>query len=1316
MGSIANRWGVRAAALAALTGMAAAGLVGGSASGARVDPVAAPQAFLLKLDSSSSARAFRQSRDRGLASARAAARDQKSEIVSSQAEVIDELPADADVIYRTHTVLAGIGVVAPADEKSLLEEIPGVAAVYPVAPKRIDNSYAVPFQGAPTAWQATGFLGQGERIAVVDTGVDYTHSGFGGPGTKLAYDEAHADEDQAADPALFPSAKVVGGFDLVGDGYNADPTDPAYQPVPHPDPNPLDCNGHGSHVAGSAAGYGVNADGSTYSGPYDGSTDFAGMRIGPGMAPRADVFAIKVFGCEGSSSVIAEAIDRAADPNGDGDPSDGADVINLSVGSDYGSVQDGDSVAANAAAALGVTVVASAGNAGDITDVSGSPGDASRVLSVASSVDAQSRMDGAEVEIDGTPHKYGISRSHLFAWRDGDLSGPVVAAPSGNATACSPYPDHAFDGKVVLVDWHDAEPECGSVARSKNLADAGAIGFIFGSDSETFSADITGSAEIPGVLMVASGADAIRTALDASQTVDVTGTETGSVLLSRPGDDDMVSGFSSRGIHATGNVKPDVTAVGSSVFSNAVGSGDEGISFSGTSMASPMVAGLSALVRQAHPGWTPLQVKADVMNTAGHELRVGGSGDPGSDRYGPVRVGAGRIDAPDAVANDVLAFNPENGSVSVSFGPVAAVDPLVLERQVTVESHAASSRTYDVSYDPIAEVPGADFSVSPATVTVAPGQSETVTVSLEIDPAELTKAVDPTIGRLGTDDYPRDTLAEAMGRLLLEPTTTAATLRVPVYAAPRPASEMSQPASLTFRRGTDGGARNVATLNLAGRGVGIESGENGVDNGDPDDDVRSLAAGFELQATSGLTPECDGEIENGCYRLPEERDVDLSMVGYTADDESGYFALAVHAPWSIPSDKVFFQVDIDVDGDDAPDLFLYNDRLGESDVFVSTLVDPSRPGGERIVDQQLINGRFGDIDTAIYDSDVIVLPLGLEALAQYGIDADNPRISYGVETYSAFSDQAIDLLGVDPDSGDLHEPLSADLFEPGITVGDGLLLLDRPGRQLTVTRDSDSYEADRGQGLMMVHFHNPVGDKAQIVDLPRLPSMTVATVSPNAIQARVSSLVGDGPVARGRVAFSLDGKEIGAADLVGGSATLAWKVPRGFPHRVLAQYSGSPDLEPSSGQVTRRDPSLTARIVGGRPNSRGWYRTAVRVEFSCTPRGSALTAPCPSARRIARDGKVPVSVTIRAEDGGSATVRPVVKVDRTRPTVRLRGVRRGTLYRRLKRPRCVARDRTSGVLRCRTRRVRRGGKVIYVAKAVDRAGNVRTVRVPTRLR
>ena len=102
--------------------------------------------------------------------------------------------------------------------------------------------------------------GAGIKIGIIDTGIDYIHYNFGGTGIYVGQDFTTLDEPVNA----FPTAKVAGGWDFVGDAYNADPTSPSYDPIPAPDPDPMDCYGHGSHVAGTAAGFGVNADGNTY--------------------------------------------------------------------------------------------------------------------------------------------------------------------------------------------------------------------------------------------------------------------------------------------------------------------------------------------------------------------------------------------------------------------------------------------------------------------------------------------------------------------------------------------------------------------------------------------------------------------------------------------------------------------------------------------------------------------------------------------------------------------------------------------------------------------------------------------------------------------------------------------------------------------------------------------------------------------------------------------------------------------------------------------------------------------------------------------
>src|SRR6266849_6751191 len=215
------------------------------------------------------------------------------------------------------------------------------------------------------------------KLAILDTGADYTHANFGGPGTVAAFNDAFANSTKPADPALFgPNApKVKGGTDLVGDNYNA--SDPKNN-KPVPDDNPLDCNGHGSHVAGTAAGIGVKDDGTTFRGPYDANTPNVKFRIGPGVAPLADIYAVRVFGCVGSTDVVVEAIDWAVEH--------GMQIISMSLGADFGPQDTADAEASEQAAEAGLIVVAAAGNAGQSIYFLGSPAAGDKTLAAAAMV------------------------------------------------------------------------------------------------------------------------------------------------------------------------------------------------------------------------------------------------------------------------------------------------------------------------------------------------------------------------------------------------------------------------------------------------------------------------------------------------------------------------------------------------------------------------------------------------------------------------------------------------------------------------------------------------------------------------------------------------------------------------------------------------------------------------------------------------------------------------------------------------------------------------------------------------------------------
>jgi subtilisin family serine protease len=1165
------------------------------------------EAYLLQLSTRSTGRVYASTKMRGRAAV--SARQLLARVTAALDRVVAALPARTSVLYRTHAVTTAVAVQTSSANYDELVQLPGVVRVLPIEPKSRDNSYAVDRQGAPSVWEGDASLGADVTIGIIDSGIDYTHANFGGAGTTTAYadERAHADESTVWAGSAFPTAKVIGGYDLAGNAYNASAT--TSDRFPQPDPNPLDCGGHGSHVAGSAAGLGVNADGSTYAGSYDTSTALEAMRIGPGMAPRAKLVAIKIFGCTGTTLLTSAGIDRAFDPNGDGSTADAVDVVNMSLGSDFGSPEDADAVVTDEAAALGMTMVVSAGNAFDLYDVGGSPGSARRAITVAASTDAQTISDGLHLTIGGTPQSVTTIRSVQYDWATGpDLLGEVVIPPT-NTTGCAAFTGAdaaAIAGKVALLHWTgSAAPECGSTVRADNVFAAGGAGYIVDIDQDEFQVLISGNSLLPGVMINDAAGNDLRAAIAGSQDVTATGTSFRDFRVVAPSDDDRIAEFSSRGIHGAGHLKPDVAAIGDTVFSTEVGTGSGGTTKNGTSMAAPMVAGLAALVVSAHPDWTPEQVKAGIMNTAGQDLDTNGSATAGGDRYGPNRVGAGRIQADPAIANDVLAYVEDDpGAVSVSFGPVEVTEPVTLTKTLTVQNTGSLTREYATSYDAITEVPGVDYVVSPATVTLDAGETASVTVSLETtDPTALTKTVDATKGR--TSALPLEVLADASGNVLLTPTSgTAPELRVPVHAAPRPASQMTQPAA----------------LNVYGGGADMRLSGQDVRQGTAQERVSSLVTGLELQAVSPPAPTCAGAITSFCVRVPSDRGADIEYVGVTSDapyylDPSHglvYFGIATHAAHAIPASRLEFDVYIDVDQDGDTDLIAASTRYRDInkidyDTFVTLLMQPDGT----VIDIQMTNNRLGDVDTAVFDSDVLMLPVSIGYLEVAGLDPASPRIDYGVASYST---RSVDLLGF-TGAGTVDGSLSTNVYEPGVLVagagitGDawgantvyGPLLQDFDDTEVSVYVDEDSYAQDNGQGLLMLHFHNEVGNKAQVVTLYDAPPVVITptataalTVSPATVTRGTAvdlavSVAGNVSVPTGAVSVkdAESGTVVASGALSNGAATLSFTPTTAGARDLVVAYAGDSTYAPAvSPAVTLTvDPAARDVMLSASPGS-----------------------------------------------------------------------------------------------------------------------------------
>ena len=200
-------------------------------------------------------------------------------------------------LYTTANAIPGLAIRLDQDGIKAVAARSDVVKVSRITPKHLTNANAAALTKAYDTWKYTGNLGEGVKIGVIDSGIDYTHKDFGGAGTVAAYDAAKAASASPTWRDTLPTlaqAKVIGGYDFVGDDYYPDELtedgseNPDYDPVAAPDTNPLDCEGHGTHVSGTAAGYGVTAAGDTFTGNYGSLTKpgLLDMRVGPGHGAR----------------------------------------------------------------------------------------------------------------------------------------------------------------------------------------------------------------------------------------------------------------------------------------------------------------------------------------------------------------------------------------------------------------------------------------------------------------------------------------------------------------------------------------------------------------------------------------------------------------------------------------------------------------------------------------------------------------------------------------------------------------------------------------------------------------------------------------------------------------------------------------------------------------------------------------------------------------------------------------------------------------------------------------------------------------------
>ncbi|HEY6012578.1 MAG TPA: S8 family serine peptidase, partial [Candidatus Limnocylindrales bacterium] len=710
---------------------------------------------------------------------RAGLRDRQDALLPSLSAI------GARILGQYQDAYNGIKVRVAARDLARIQALPGVVRVVPVPVYHLANVTSDTYTGVPAAWAAAGGLtGRGVRIGIVDTGIDYYHADFGGSGVPADFS---ADDGTTIGTSAFPNAKVAGGFDFVGDDYDACGTGAAL--IPHPDPDPLDCDGHGTHTAATAAGLGVLSGGATFHGPYNAKTLSAQhFQVGPGAAPEASLYALRVFGCAGTTDMVVDAIDWAVKNH--------LNVLSLSLGSPFGDPGSADSVAADNASKAGVVVVAAAGNDGPGAYVNSEPGASSRSIEVAA-VDAIPSFPGATIAV-------GAGLSAIVANEATTLpvTGRLVVLPGtdgGIGLGCSDT-DYAgvAAGDIVVT----LRGDCARVDRATlgQAAGAAAVIMVNNGEKDAFPPlegaikDVT----IPFLGVKPSGAAALQAAAGTTVTIS------GGITLPNP-TYKAAADFSSGGPAADGSLKPDVAAPGLSVFSAAVGTGTGGIRESGTSMSTPHVAGIVALVRQAHPGWTPEQVKAAIMNTASAGAVAG---------YDPRIAGSGLVQ-PAAAVSTVAIATTGPGLASLSFGARALDAAYAATKTIRIQNTGRTPITYALKATFSGSSLGARLAITPSTVTVAAGRTVSVSVRLSLTAA--------AVASLPSADSPVDKaggLTSIRGAVVATPTAKATgryALRVPFLLVPRALSRITAPSTVSL-------TRDAATNRQAGTATLVNSG------------------------------------------------------------------------------------------------------------------------------------------------------------------------------------------------------------------------------------------------------------------------------------------------------------------------------------------------------------------------------------------------------------------------------------------------------------------------------------------------------------
>lgn len=604
--------------------------------------------------------------------------------------------------------------------------------------------------------------GSTQTVAVLDTGIDYTHKIFGGEGTVEAYEAAQADPTAVT----WPQGQVVGGFDYMRNDADPIENDPE---------TPTEADAATSH--GTSVSHSVT-----------------------GIAPEVELYVYSVCGggCPGAAQV--SALEAAMDPNGDGDSSDRVDVINMSLGAEFGDtyIGGGTQFLIQKAVEAGVNVVISAGNDGDHPFRIGGPSTTPNALSVGAMTHpandiaiASGTVAGEEIIIQPS----GFGPQTAFAMTDADAE---VVYPDENQDGCVEFSAETdFTGKAVIID----RGTCNFTVKVLHAQQRGAsFVFIANNVDDGTPASMGGfdaAVTIPNVgINFATGA-AMKAVLAAGEL------PTYNIVVERKVTAGAIASFSSRGPSMDGLLKPEITAPGTAIMVAATGTQDQLAPATGTSFSGPITAGATALVREAHPERSALEIKATIMNSADLNVTVEPlSLNPDSPLAPISLIGAGLVDVEKAVNLPVAAWVEDatfdTKQAALSFGLERMTEVTSFTKTVTLKNFSDADKTYDLRieerYMNDVDSDAVSFDI-PRNVTVAANATTTFDVTMTVDPTKLHSwTLDNPFDQ---DDLaarsPSLTMAEFDGALVFDDISTADTdhdLHIVYHALPKAGAEL----------------------------------------------------------------------------------------------------------------------------------------------------------------------------------------------------------------------------------------------------------------------------------------------------------------------------------------------------------------------------------------------------------------------------------------------------------------------------------------------------------------------------------------------